>query len=122
MKTFKETYEGFKNDKTDAEIADRANLSRTTLAHLIQESIRAKRNLLWSLCSALELNLAQSKELFSSASLCMDSSYHLSNQEKEREKFLRECIVKEEYDVAKLNGKLAEKGYQLLGNRKKNSQ
>ena len=64
----------------------------------------------------------QSKELFSSASLCMDSSYHLTDQEKEREKFLRECIVKEEYDVSKLNGKLAEKGYQLLGNRKKNSQ
>ena len=116
MKSFKEIYEKFKYNKTDAAVARKANLNKTTLSRIIRESIPANRNYLWCLCFALELNLMQSKKLFASAGLWMNSSYHLSDQEKEREEFLKECINKKQYNVIELNVELYGMGYQLLGN------
>lgn len=117
MKSFKEIYEKFKCNKTDAAVARKANLNKTTLSRIIRESIPANRNYLWCLCFALELNLMQSKELFASAGLWMNSSYHLSDQEKEREEFLKECINQKQYNIIKINIQLFEKGHILLGNK-----
>ena len=117
MMSFKEVYEKFKCNKTDAAVARKANLNKTTLSRIIRELIPANRNYLWSLCFALELNLDQSEELFAAAGIYMNSSYHMSEQEKDREKFLKECINKKQYNVIKINIQLFEKNYRLLGNK-----
>ena len=48
MKSFAEVYEEMKKGETDAEIARRANLDKSTLSRLKKESIPANRNYLWS--------------------------------------------------------------------------
>lgn len=116
MMSFKEVYEKFKCNKTDAAVARKANLNKTTLSRIIRELIPANRNYLWSLCFALELNLNQSEELFDAAGIHMNRSYHMSEREKDREKFLKECINKKQYNVIELNAELYGMGYQLLGN------
>ena len=117
MMSFKEVYEKFKCNKTDAAVARKANLNKTTLSRIIRELIPANRNYLWSLCFALELNLNQSEELFDAAGIHMNRSYHMSEREKDREKFLKECINKKQYNVIKINIQLFEKNYRLLGNK-----
>ena len=117
MMSFKEVYEKFKCNQTDAAVARKANLNKATLSRIIRELLPANRNYLWSLCFALELNLDQSEELFAAAGIYMNSSYHMSEQEKNREKFLKECINKKQYNVIKRNIQLFEKNYRLLGNK-----
>lgn len=117
MMSFKEVYEKFKCNKTDAAVARKANLNKATLSRIIRELIPANRNYLWSLCFALELNLDQSEELFDAAGIHMNRPYHMSEREKDREKFLKECINKKQYNVIKINIQLFEKNYRLLGNK-----
>lgn len=115
MKSFAEVYEEMKKGETDAEIARRANLNKSTLSKLKKELIPANRNYLWSLCFALKTNLEQAEQLFAAGGLCFESTYHLSFEEKRREEFLRKCMEFDKHNVIEINIELYEMGYKLLG-------
>lgn len=118
MKSFAEVYEEMKKGETDAEIARRANLNKSTLSRLKAESIPANRNYLWSLSFALKANIAQAEQLFAAGGLCFESTYHLSDEEKRREEFLKKCMESGKNNVIEINIKLYEMGYKLLGTKK----
>ena len=115
MKSFAEVYEEMKKGETDAEIARRANLDKSTLSKLKKESIPANRNYLWSLSFALKANIAQVEQLFAAGGLCFESTYHLSGEEKRREEFLKKCMESGKHNVIEINIELYEMGYKLLG-------
>ena len=111
---YSSTYRG---KRSDAAVAKKANLHKSTFSRIKNELIPPKRNYLWSLAMSLELTLDEADELFSSCGLCMASQYHLTDMEKEREGIIKDCIAKEKYSVVELNIRLYEAGYQLLGNK-----
>lgn len=117
MKNFKETYEKFKKNQTDATVAAKANLYKATLSRIKKETIPPNRNYLWSLAMALELSLDETEELFAACGLYMASQYHLTDLEKERENIIKECIANGKYNLLELNIRLYEEGYRLLGNK-----
>ena len=117
MKSFKETYEMYRKEESDATIAARANLHKSTLSRMKSEAIPANRNYLWSLAMALELTLEKTDELFAASGLCMRSKYHLTDREKKRESIIEECIRQKKYSVIDLNIRLYDAGYKLLGNK-----
>ena len=109
MQSFKEVYEKYRGKRSDAAVAKKANLHKSTFSRIKNELIPPKRNYLWSLAMSLELTLDEADELF--------SQYHLTDMEKEREGIIKDCIAKEKYSVVELNIRLYEAGYQLLGNK-----
>lgn len=117
MQTFKEVYEKYKGKRSDAAVAAKANLHKSTLSRIKNEIIPPKRNYLWSLAMALELTMDETDELFSSCGLCMSSQYHLTGLEKEREGIIKDCIANGRYSVVELDIRLYEAGYQPLGNK-----
>ena len=100
MQSFKEVYEKYRGKRSDAAVAKKANLHKSTFSRIKNE-----------------LTLDEADELFSSCGLCMASQYHLTDMEKEREGIIKDCIAKGKYSVVELNIRLYEAGYQLLGNK-----
>ena len=117
MQSFKEVYEKYRGSRSDAAVAKKANLHKSTFSRIKNELIPPKRNYLWSLSMSLELTLDEADELFSSCGLYMASQYHLTDMEKEREGIIKDCIAKGKYSVVELNIRLYEAGYQILGNK-----
>ena len=117
MKSFRETYESLKKGQRDATVAAKANLHKSTLSRIKNEVIPPKRDYLWSLVMALELTMDEADELFSSCGLCMDSQYHLTDSEKERENIIKDCITNGRYSVVELDIRLYEEGHRPLGNK-----
>lgn len=103
MQSFKEVYEKYRGKRSDAAVAKKANLHKSTFSRIKNELIPPKRNYLWSLAMSLELTLDEADELFSSCGLCMASQYHLTDMEKERESIIKDCIAKGKYSVVELN-------------------
>lgn len=117
MQSFKEVYEKYRGSRSDAAVAKKANLHKSTFSRIKNELIPPKRNYLWSLAMSLELTLDEADELFSSCGLYMASQYHLTDMEKKREGIIKDCIAKGKYSVVELNIRLYEEGYQILGNK-----
>lgn len=91
--------------------------TRATLSRIKKETNSSERNYLWALAMALELSVDETEELFAACGLCMDSQYHLTDLEKERENIIKECIANGKYNLLELNIRLYEEGYRLLGNK-----
>lgn len=115
MKSLSKLIDELKNGETDAEIARRANLDKSTLSRMRAELLPPNRNYLWPLSFALKTNFGQAKQLFEAGGLCLDSMYHMTEEEKKREEFLRKCLAEGEYDVMKINIELYERRWKLLG-------
>lgn len=82
MQSFKEVYEKYRGKRSDAAVAKKANLHKSTFSRIKNELIPPKRNYLWSLAMSLELTLDEADELFSSCGLCMASQYHLTDMQR----------------------------------------
>ena len=93
MQSFKEVYEKYRGNRSDAAVAKKANLHKSTFSRIKNELIPPKRNYLWSLAMSLELTLDEADELFSSCGLCMASQYHLTDMEKEREGIIKGGMI-----------------------------
>ena len=117
MQSFKEVYEKYRGNRSDAAVAKKANLHKSTFSRIKNELIPPKRDYLWSLAMALELTMDEADELFSSCGLCMDSQYHLTDSEKERGNIIKDCITNGRYSVVELDIRLYEAGHQPLGNK-----
>ena len=117
MQSFKEVYEKYRGNRSDAAVAEKANLYKATLARIKAEEIAPNRNYLWSLALALELTVEEADELFAACGLCLASQYHLNRSDKDREIIIVECLNRKKFNVVRLNIRLYESGYRLLGNR-----
>ena len=71
MQSFKEVYEKYRGKRSDAAVAKKANLHKSTFSRIKNELIPPKRNYLWSLAMSLELTMDETDELFSSYGLCI---------------------------------------------------
>ncbi len=99
---------------TQNQLADKLNMSKSTISKILSGTREIKRDELWAMSIAFKLTQEETERFFQSADKCIVTSYKLSKLEIEREKIIRYYIEKRWYDFGVINDELDKRGMQLL--------